>query len=178
MFKEDLIKLIINCSTIQNTLSKVQPEHLREDFKSHFYLQLLEKTEEKLLNEYLKCDDCLIKFAAAILKLQLKSTTSPFYKLYRQEHDLKSYKKHLETESIEDCHEKEIINKKNYYNIISVLNAMHPKKSKLFIEYWINGKSLTEISLQYNIKYRTCHKSIRATEAYIRLVLKFEGEKN
>lgn len=177
MTKNQLINLIINSPTINTTLDKVQPEDLRLDFKQHFYLQLLEKTEEKLLYEYEKGPDCLIKFAAAILKLQLKSNTSSFHKLYRKKQALNDYYAHFDTISeIELGSSPETLKKINYDNIILALNHIHPKKAKLFIEHYINQKTLKQISQQYKIKYSTVVYNIRSTENQLKRDLKFELE--
>jgi antitermination protein Q len=171
--KNELITFIYNSKSINATLNKVTPE-LRDDFKSHFFLQLLEKDFEKLLEIYNKCETCLEAYAGAIIKLQLKSNTSSFYKIFRKGTAIELTDKHFQEEQPEAEVEFDASFKMNYDNILAMLNHIHPRKSKLFLEHYLNGKTIKQISLQYKIKYTTIHHSIRKTEEYIRQNLKYK----
>lgn len=200
MSKNDLIEIIINSASINATLNTIQPYELQDDFRSHFYLQLCEKSYEKLLEAFNRCDTCLEQYAGAIIKNQLKSNNSSFHKIYRKDTTVDSerlidvysslenysndnyYKKNVDKiiqkfqgEAEEEPEYKNRI-EKNYQRVLSFLNHIHPRKSKLFIEHYVNGKTLRQISKQYRIKYTTVVYNIRQTEKLIKEKLKFENE--
>jgi len=207
MSKNELIEIIINSASINATLNTIQPYELQDDFRSHFYLQLCEKSYEKLLEAFNRCDTCLEQYAGAIIKNQLKSNNSSFHKIYRKdttinndveiligqfnkaettyaengfanEHWLKFVEKNIDRFNGDDTEEEEYKRRieKNYQKVLSFLNHIHPRKSKLFIEHYVNGKTLRQISKQYKIKYTTVVYNIRQTEKLIREKLKFENE--
>lgn len=62
----------------------------------------------------------------------------------------------------------------NVDNILNFLRAVHPKKTTLFKEYYLKGKTIKQISQKYNIKYRTVHHTIRETEKLIKEHLKYK----
>ena len=197
MTRDDLISIIINSKSINATLKTIQPTDLRDDFRQHFYLQLLEIAFEKLLAIYNRGGTSLEAYAGGILRFQLKSNNSSFYKIYRKntafciedrdgvEKDYDNKKvvegyEHIQgyLKAADDITDEQafIIEEKNYQNILSMLRHIHPKRSKLFIEHYVNGKTIMEISKKYKIKYRTVHHSIRTTEQYLRDNLKFESD--
>lgn len=170
MNKEQLINLIVTSKTINKTLNKVTPS-FRDDFRQFIFLQVLELTEEKLLSEYLRCDTCLYKYVGGIIRNQLISDKSPFYLQYRKDNStpeaLNHYYNttHPDTEDIITAHKQEQL---NVDNILNFLRSVHPKKTTLFKEYYLKGKTIKEISAKYNIKYTTVRSIIKTTEALIK----------
>lgn len=175
--KNQLIAIIINSPSINNTLNQLQPAHLRDDIRQYFYLLILELPEEKLQAAYNRCDTCLEAFAGTIIRNQFKSSTSPFYKLYRENKDttaaVEHYYKVIGTDT-EIEKEIQLTEQTNVDNVLDFLRAVHPKKTTLFKEYYLKGKTIKQISQKYNIKYRTVHHTIRETEKLIKEHLKYK----
>lgn len=201
MTKNDLIEIIINSPSINRTLNKLEPYELRDDMRQYFYLEVCEETFEKLFEVYNRCDVCLERWAGQLIKNQFKNTNSPFYKMYRKdktnnydvERLVELYNWTESNDSLENTEnvlrnidkllvkfhnedDYDLMIDKNYQRVRSFLNHIHPRRSKLFIEHWINGKTIRQISKQYRIKYSTVIYNIRTTEQLIRDNLKFQNE--
>jgi len=171
MNKEQLTNLIINSPSINATLNNLNPEYLRDEMKQYFLLLILEKPEEELLAIYNKCNTCLEHYAGSIIKLQFKSSTSPFFKQYRQENRAQNAKEQyydlltIDTTEVATAHTEEEINIKR---IKQYLDSIPPKKSIIFSEYYFKGKTLKEIAKKYKMKYTTVRSIIKTTEQLLR----------
>lgn len=81
--RNQIIEELYNSREFNDCIAKMEPEHLRDDLKAEVILILLEIDESKLIEIYSK--RALNFFTARIIMNQFFSTTSPFYKKYRQE---------------------------------------------------------------------------------------------
>jgi len=165
--KNDLVSIIINSKSINATLDNVEPLELRNDFRQHFYLQLLEISFEKLLEVHNRGKGSLEAFAGTIIRNQLKSNNSSFHKIYRKQHT-------QELQDVNDSIEVEYDHQidSDYQKILLFLNHIHPKRAVWFREHYVNGKTIRQIAKQYKVNYRTINYSIRSTEEMIRKKLK------
>lgn len=166
--KNDLITIIINSPTINNTLNTIHPVELRADFRQHFYLQLCEVPEQKLLSCYHNCT--LESYAGAIIRNQIKSDSSSFFKLYRSNLSTPDATTHYY--NLISTDESKIDEHKTIEAIHSFLRALHPKKVTLFKEHYFKGKTIPEISKKYKIAPRTVYHIIKETKDLIRQHLK------
>ena len=80
--KNDIIAEFSYSKDFCNCIAKMQPEHLRDDLKSEVLLALLEKEDTLIKDLHQKKQ--LHFYAARIIINMTCSSTSPFFKKYRQ----------------------------------------------------------------------------------------------
>lgn len=81
--KNEIIEELYRSKDFNDCINKMEPEHLRDDLRAEVVLILLETDEQKLVEMHAK--KVLNFFTARIIINQIFSTTSPFYKRYRQQ---------------------------------------------------------------------------------------------
>lgn len=148
---------------------------LKEDFKQHFYLQLLEIGEDKLL--YLEGKGQLEYFCFRIIKNQI-SKTSPFYKEFRNSgfpiSMIPSGESDSDIEMIidEDYDEDYYINNIKKIEVIEEhLRSLHFLHSGLFRLKFYDGYTYSKLA-QSGISFITVKRSIEKTMEEIRIKLK------
>jgi hypothetical protein len=81
--KNQIIEELYNSKEFNDCISRMEPQHLRDDLKAEVVLILLETAEDKLIAIYL---GGAIKFYTVRIIINLiQSKTSQFYKQYRQQ---------------------------------------------------------------------------------------------
>lgn len=184
MSKNDILEHIYNNKMLNDAIKNiVAPQHY-QDFRSHFYLQVAELDENKLIQLYNKNE--LDYFCLKIITNQYKSKTSTFHKLYKNggmpgTHtiDVVDMDEWLKNNTIID--EKEIkgpdpvVIKKQilyflevqYDNIIA--NQYH---KVLFMLYYFDDLTLKQIEETTKINKDAVSRSVRKTKAYLKTKIK------
>lgn len=80
MNKHQIVNELAKNKVVEKLISKKTTEHVR-DLAQDIYIVLLEKPEEKIVELYNKNE--LIFFISAIVRNQVFSTTSGYYKQYK-----------------------------------------------------------------------------------------------
>lgn len=179
MIKEQIMNYILTNEYINNYLSKVK-ENYRDEFKQHFYLEILESMEVPIKLQKLETlfhNNGLGKWCNAILKNQLISNTSSFHKLHRKNHlniinaDIFDIQIDIPIDPPPENYKKE-----QYHKIVTLLNQIQPFDAILFKMYYgINTitneptKPMTyrQIQDKVSISYQAVRLSVMTTKKTI-----------
>ncbi len=172
--RDKIINYILNNHIINDYFSKVQPE-LRGDFQSHIWLIIMEMIEDNNKNitiEKLYNSGDLGRFITGIITNQLKSNTSSFTKLYKDQYVI--YNEDIPEKA--DEYEEETHPRKIVMKIINELNHIHYADAVLFKLYYgidpitnnlTKPKTYAEIQGLIGINYQTVRNSVLKTKRQI-----------
>ncbi len=159
MGKNEIVTELYNSKEFNDCISKMEPEHLRDDLKAEVTLILLETEERKLIE--IHAAGALRYYTVRIIMNLIQSKTSLFYKRYRQqvaevtdrfiaEQD-QDFEERLTREDIEDRAMREIDNL-YWYNAGVV---------KLYLKHG-NYRAIEEdTGIPYSSAYKTIKKSFQ-----------------
>lgn len=82
MTRDQIIHNLFTGTNFSSCISKMEPDHLREDLKQEVILVVCEMPHEKVIGLYERKE--LDFYVARIILNHVKSNTSPFYKKYRR----------------------------------------------------------------------------------------------
>jgi len=189
MTRDEILIYIFNNKMLNDAINNVVDDKYKEDFRSHFYLQVSEFEEQKLIDLYNRrvIDWVCLK----IITNQWKSTTSTFYKMYRNggfagdkivrlesefinsEGDERLETQLEDEEYIEPIDDKEVLEEVrvllcNQYEDFLV-NQYH---STLFEMYYFDDLTLKEIERLTDIDFNAVSRSVRKTKAYLKTKIK------
>lgn len=182
MNKNEIIESIYTNKLLNEAIDNIVIfKRYREDFKSHFILQIMNIKEERLIGLYNRRE--IDWFCLRVMTNQWKSKTSTFWKIYRNNGfgndnilqytddvygELKEEEKEEEnniftkTESEIEKEVKKIL--MNQYDEF-LINQYH---KKLFEMRHFDKMTIKQISEKTDIHYRAVLRSIHKTEKYIK----------
>lgn len=169
--KTKIYQYVINSKVINDALVKVvnDPKHF-DDFKQHFYLQLLEMDEQKLFRAYL--EGYLDILCTRIMWNQWRSKNSSFYFLYKNPKIV--YEDDLSNWTITDSETIDF----DYSKAEVILNAKEEKwidkqyHMTLFKLYYKNGHNYRQISELTGININSIAQSINKSIKYLKRKIK------
>lgn len=188
--RNKIIEIVMNNKSLNSSISKMVSHHYVDDFKSHFYLQLLNMDINKLNKAYKQ--KYLERLCYKVIRNQYFSKSSSFWKLYRNSGFWKEYKidddvtyldKEIDIDMLEESNLKIIeiveliiddttINRStdNIINTIiedvkDILRHIHWYDAELFNLYYIQGYNYSQIENKIGIKHQRhiITKSIKKT---------------
>ena len=177
--KNKIIESVYNNKLLNEAIDNIVEKKWREDFKSHFITQLMAVDEAKLIGLYERRE--IDWFCLKIITNQWKSTTSTFWKLYRNNgfngvnpvyytdvlFNEREEVKEEESIFIGDVSEIE----KRVEDLLDIqyseflINQYH---KKIFQMRHFQKMSVGEIAEETSIHYRAVLRSIHKTEKYIK----------
>lgn len=169
--KTKIYQYIINSNRINESIYNiVEDKRFLDDFKQHFYIQILEMSEEKLSRAYL--EGYLDWLCIRVMLNQWRSKTSSFYFLYRDNNikytdDLKDVKS--EDDGTIDF---------DYTKAEGILNTKDEKwidkqyHMTLFKLYYKNGHNYRQISELTGININSIAQSINKSIKYLKKIIK------
>ena len=154
--KNQIIEELYNSKEFNDCISRMEPEHLRDDLKAEVTLILLETEESKLIA--IHSGGALKFYTVRIIINLIQSKTSQFYKQYRQQvaeitdrlaYEETDFEERATREAIEDKAMKEIDNLYWYNSGIVKLYMKHG-----------NYRAIEEdTGIPYSSAYKTIKKS-------------------
>lgn len=173
--REQIIKYILNNQIINDYLNKVQEDY-RDDFRSFIWLEILELYDTKPeYVESLYIRNELGKFITGIIRNQLKSSTSKFYKQYKDnrfdEFQTNKFNDFIDSETIHINTSILIV------RILAILNRLHPRDAILFKLYYgidpitsqiVEPLNYTQIGSKTGITYRIIKRCINQTTQIVK----------
>jgi RNA polymerase sigma factor (sigma-70 family) len=179
MTKTDIMAIVYNNKMLKEAIINVVDWKYREDFLSHFILQIGNTKEDKLISLYEKGQ--LDWFCLRIITNQWKSKNSTFWKIYRNGGfagdnpilyvDEYEYTDEYEDETdIEERKDPEILEARVRTLLLTqyddfYLNQYH---KTLFDLYYFEKLNLREISEITDIKISSISRSLRKTKAWLK----------
>jgi len=184
MNKNKLLEYIFTDNEIHKAIKSIVDTMYHEDMKTHLIEQLIKIDEDKLLKLY--NDKELIYFCIKIIKNQYESSTSTFYKIYRNKGQTKLFRTYNFTTSenlldeteeyIDSPTPKETLNKLKLLLLNQYEDFLTNQYHKTLFElYYFKKLKLREIQDKTGIDYRTISRSIRKTKAWLKNELKDYG---
>lgn len=190
MTKNDIVVYIMRSDLINSAINNICPPKFRDDFKSHFYLQLLEMKETKLQRAW--NGGWLDWLCVRILSNQMNSNTSSFWKIYRNggfAGEKKVYSQ-AELNEFREAHKDEWrpLSYEGYFTliddgeenierleliefrrsmIIDKLNGRHFYHRHLFLLH-LDGMTYRQIEKETGISYQSVRLSIIATTDWLK----------
>ena len=192
-----IIDYVINDKKINDMISKLVSHYYLDDFKSHFYLQLLEMDIKKLKKAYIKKYINLLCYR--VIRNQYLSKSSSFWKIYRnngfykevrvEDNDLTYLSLESNNDSVVGIIEEQelnniekidlLINELNLNKESEViediirqinewLNHRHYYHSELFKMYYFEGMTYKAIEEKTGIYYQTVSYSVKKTLVWIK----------
>lgn len=157
--KNEIIAELYKSREFNDCISKMEPEHLRDDLRSEVVLILLETPEDKIKQLHEQVNGLKYYTVRIILNL-IQSKTSKFYKQYRQQqaqlHDRFAY----ESADLEEREQREQVEDKAMSEIDN-LYWYNKEMVKLYIEHG-NYRAIEEITrIPYSSAYKTIQKSLQ-----------------
>jgi|WetSurMetagenome_2_1015567.scaffolds.fasta_scaffold81271_3 hypothetical protein len=184
--RNEAINYVITSPLIESAIVNICPIKYREDFRSHFYLQILEIKNNKLEKAF--NDGYIDWLCIRIMSNQLNSNTSTFWKLYRNNGSYSDF-----TDSIEDLYSEGVMQHKSgneeydeeYDSIVEdriklikdLLTDRHWYHTELF-KLHLDGLSYKEIEKKTKINYQNIRLSILQTKEFIKNKLNTNGNNN
>jgi hypothetical protein len=175
--RDKIINYILNNHIINDYFKKVQVD-LRGDFQSHIWLIIMEMIQDKekyiTIQKLYESGD-LGRFITGIITNQLKSNTSSFTKLYKDQYVI--YNEDIPDKA--DEYEEETHPRKIVMKIINELNHIHYADAVLFKLYYgicpvtnniIKPKTYAEIQDLIGINYQTVRNSVIKTKKQIKAI--------
>ena len=169
--KDKIFMYMVGSSRINDSLNNIvtDKKHL-EDFKQHFYLQMLEMDQNKLISAYI--DGYLDWLCIRVMLNQWRSKTSSFYYQYRDtnvsyQDDLKDVKDEKSTDIQFDFKIAESILKDKNEKWLDKQYHM-----TLFRLYFDKGYNYREISQMTGININSVAQSINKSLDYIKKKIK------
>lgn len=184
-----ILKYIFNNKMLNDAITNVVDDKYRDDFKAHFHLQVAEFSEIKLTDLYNRrvIDWVCLK----IITNQWKSTSSSFYKIYRNggfagdkivrlesefinnDDEDRLEKVADDDEYIEPIDDKEVIEEMklllDYQYEDFLVNQYH---KTLFEMYYFDDLTLKEIEKLTDIDFNAISRSVRRTKTYLKTKIK------
>lgn len=194
MTKNDIVISVMESDLINSAILNICPPKYREDFRSHFYLQLLEMKEVKLQQAW--NNGWLDWLCVKILSNQMNSNTSSFWKIYRNggfagekkiwsQTELNEFRENhrdevspisydgyftLKDEGEEHIEKLELIELRRDL-IIDTLNSRHFYHRHLFLLH-LDGMTYRQIEKDTGISYQSVRLSIIATTEWLKKNIK------
>jgi predicted DNA-binding protein YlxM (UPF0122 family) len=181
--KTIILEWIYTNKLLNDAIKNVVDWRYRDDFKSHFIMQIVNTREQKLIDLYKKGQ--LDWFCLRVITNQWKSTNSSFWKIYRNggfagsnliilDPESHRYDNEVEEDNITiDEVELKIKVKKLLLEQYVDFYANQYHKT-LFELYYFDKKNLRQISEETDIKICSISRSIRKTKKYIKNKLQDE----
>lgn len=175
-----IIERLYNDKNINNAIVKYFPKNtnLRDEFKSHLFFEVLRIDKQKLI----ELDNCnkIVFFVIAIIKLQVKSSSSSWFRYLKQQKNHQESDNNLPVLTVENEYEDKINEVHNNYinvnmadKIYSVIDKIIKENPELtihirmFIARHFYGLSLRKTAKDFNIKFTTGYNMIKHIEAII-----------
>lgn len=182
MNKTLILEYLAKNKNLQLAIRNIVESKYRKDFTSHFYIQIANTKEDKLIDLYNKGQ--LDWFCLRVITNQYKSSSSTFWKLYKNGgfagENLIYYTDLYESPEILEVEE----DKKTEYDKVDVEALKRKVKNllktqykdfyvnqyhkTLFELYYFDKKNLRQINELTNIKISTIMRSIQSTKSYIK----------
>lgn len=176
--RNNILNYVCNSEKIDRIINNVvDDKRFLDDFKQHFFIQILEMKEDKLLKSYL--DGYLDKLCTKIIINQWRSKTSSFYYLFRKRKYYLDDKYSDDLYDIEDKVESnDIFLNFKYETFEKILNDRYTKfidrqyHITLFRLYYKEIYNYRQISEMTNININTIAQSITKSVDYIKNKIK------
>jgi hypothetical protein len=171
MNKIEVIMNLFNSEEFNLMLSKLikHDKHLLDDFRQDLFIILMEKPEEKLP---LHCPKQMLFYTSRIISNQLHSSSSPFFKTYKQRHYIPPIEEdetpYIDFDVLKFCQENGVL---TWYEkeVLSVYYKLGEYKHQ-------DGKvTLRGIEEEYEIDHVSIYKTLKTAREKIKKHLK---EKN
>ena len=144
MNRMQTIEHLYRSREVDEALSKMQPEDLRDDLKQECFMVLLELPEERFTQ--LQQDGALKFFFIRTMLNMIRSNTSGFYRKYRNYNELSI--------DLEDSKTQEVI------DAFPMLNNLHWYERDIFTIYMGFDCNVRKVSDFTKIPYMSCYKTI------------------
>jgi hypothetical protein len=147
--RDKILTDLFKSQELKDLLSKMNPDHLRDDLKQELFLALCEKPAEQIISLHERKE--LRWYAARIVWNMIASNTSPFYKKFRVH-----LEKFLSNNVIGINHElieEETTEEKEYKHTALLdavnrsLDGMHFYERELFVRYVAAGSAMKLINI-------------------------------
>ena len=166
-----IFEYILISEKINDCIARI-PSKYRDDFKQHFYVQMLEMKEDKVLNAY--SNGYLDWLCIRVITNQYNSNTSSFYNLYRDYN--KPTTGYIQFEDVNESDivyvndnlEKQGEDLNKFKNIEKLLNDRHFYHKQLWYMYYIEEMSYRDIEKQTGINFQSVRSSVLKTNEYIK----------
>lgn len=166
-----IFEYILISDRINDCLSKI-PSKYRDDFKQHFYTQILYMKESKVIEAY--SNGYLDWLCIKVISNQYNSITSSFYKLYKDYRQPSIGSPSLDEidESnltyVEDDVDSQIQTTVSFNTIEKLVNNRHYYHKQLWYMYYIEEMSYRDIEKQTGINFQSVRSSVLKTNEYIK----------
>lgn len=168
--RNKIFNYIVNSKQIDDSIRNiVKDEKYIDDFRQHFFLQMMEMDDKKLQKAYL--EGYLDKLCGRVILNQWNSNSSSFYKNYKSNRIIYS-------DNFIDSEDKETIKYFDYENAEKILNAKRESfinkqyYMTLFKMYFHDGYNYRQISDITGINMNSIKYSITTSIKYIKRKLK------
>lgn len=164
---------ILISEKINDCISKI-PALYRDDFKQHFYIQMLEMKEDKIEKAYF--NGYLDWLCIKVITNQYSSNFSTYHKIYRSTPTFNSLDINDVVESKipqeEDRLYLQLMDSDKFKKIEKLLNSRHFYHKQLWYMYYIEEMSYRDIENQTGINFQSVRNSVLKTNEYIKNNLK------
>lgn len=166
------IDYIINSQRINLCINKISHPSLRDDFRQHFYQQILEMNPIKLTNAY--TNGYLDYLCIRIINNQYNSKSSSFFKHYKSNFN----RPHDDIDSIndlpylEDNHSTIDVMEE----IMELLKGRHYYHSHLWKMYYLKEMTYKQIEKETQINFQSVRKSVIKTNKWLHKKLNDSNE--
>ncbi len=161
--KNEIVVEIYSNERINKNIEKNVPIRFRDDFKSHFYIQLLEMPEEKLFKAY--NEGYLINLCLRILMNHINKR-SMFWKIYRNsggwtEIFVDNTNNQINQIPNEETYQEDYEDiEQILYDVELILKDMDPIDVYIFKKYYYEGFSYRDIEKLTNVSFSVIRNRI------------------
>jgi hypothetical protein len=154
MTKNQIIEKLFTGKNFCDCISKMEPDHLREDLRMEVILVICELPAEKI--HQLHSDKALEFYTVRVILNQIKSKTSPFAKKYR------TVTQELNTHDIADNIEAEERELREWLEDMAIeeVDRLH-WYNKGLIALYIKHGNFRAIETETGIPFGSCYKTIK-----------------
>jgi hypothetical protein len=180
-----IIEQLYSDRNLNDAINKYFPTNLnkRDEFKSHLFFEVLKINMEKIIELHKK--DKLVFFVIAIIKRQVKSKTSSWFRYLRDQRKMNEYNTefvcyaevHNDYEIYTNKEHNEIETNSMANKIFKILdtiiqeNPQLAQNIRMFISRHFYGRSIRGVAKDFNLKDTTCFTRLKSIESIIAIKL-------
>lgn len=164
-----MIEKIYRSELFNRLIDMYAPKHLIEDAKQHIILILAENSDKKL--KEIEEKNYLNYFIIRIIKNQLLSSSSPFYRTFRKQIEYDKIE-HLYDDVDDSVIDEKIENENRLKKINTLLEELHWYDSTLYKLKYFEGKSYNDLVSETKIPRISLWTTITNVHEYIKKNIK------
>lgn len=179
--KNQIITELFQSKEFNECINKMDPDHLRDDLRSEVMLILCEKSEDEIIS--LQAEGRLRFYTVRIILNLIQSSTSPFYKKYRQQHaeyvETGEAVEDLKTKLIEHYEEQQsreidirLIREMKEDEVMAAINQLYWYDKEVILLYMKHGNYRaieTETGIPWESTYNTIQKAFKKIRQRVQL---------